>query len=190
MIGFQTGLFVLAGSALLPKGLIKGNRAGHGDVKGFDDAYLRNNEIAVGHRAYLVADTSMFIAKDQRDPGGKVHLVQGDSVAGKMGGEYMIGPSAEVTKTGSGVGVLMDSQPIGGAAAAFSTPFFMPRYPGIEDKKILHAYCVTSTHDGGNIVRIKDIFQHDGQVVLSFIKHAGDPLFSFRGHGWSGKAQK
>jgi uncharacterized membrane protein len=107
-----------------------------------------------------------------------------------MGSVYPIGPSAEFIKTVPGVGVLMDGQPVGGAAAAFSPPLLMPGYLCIEDKKILYAYCVTGTHDGGDIVRVKDIFQHDGQVVLSFIEHTGDPLFSFRGHSWSGKAQK
>jgi hypothetical protein len=61
---------------------------------------------------------------------------------------------------------------------------------GVEDKEVLHPDCVTGTHNGGDIVRVKDIFQHNGQVVLSFSEHAGDPLFSFGGHSWSGKAQK
>jgi hypothetical protein len=77
---------------------------------------------------------------------------------------------------------------LGGAAAALGAPFLVPGYFGVENKEVLHADGVTGTHNGGDIVRVKDIFQHNGQIVLSFVEHADDPLFSFRGHNWSGKA--
>src|ERR1700678_4442913 len=106
-----------------------------------------------------------------------------------MGSKYTIGPATQCIKTLARIGILMDGQPLSGAAAAFGAPFLMPGYFGVEDKKVLYADCVTGTHDGGDIVRVKDILQYDGQVFLSFVQHAGDPLFSFRGHSWSGKAQ-
>ena len=75
-------------------------------------------------------------------------------------------PAPQGGKTFSRVFKLMYGKPFGGAAAAAFTPFFMPGDISIQHKDVLDANSITTPHYGGNIVRIKNIFQHHCQVRL------------------------
>jgi hypothetical protein len=58
----------------------------------------------------------------------------------------------------------------------------MPGDAGIEDEEILYAYRIAGAHNGGDIMRIEDVLQYDDDVLLSFVQHAGDPVFPLRSH--------
>src|SRR6185312_1662247 len=129
----------------------------------------------------------MLVPEDQRDLSRKIHPVKRDGIAGKMGGENMVCPAAQVLKTRFGIGILVNRQPLSSTAAAFCSPFLMTRDPGIQDIDVLYADGVTGTHYGGNIVRVEDILQDDRQTFLSFVEHVGYPLLSLRSHKICGK---
>lgn len=41
-------------------------------------------------------------------------------------------------------------------------------YPCIEDKDFLHSYGIATTHDSRYVMRIKNIFEYDCDIILSF----------------------
>src|SRR5579872_5514256 len=85
-------------------------------------------------------------------------------------------------QTFRGVIILPHGQPVCSAAAAFSPPFLMSGYSGIEHIDILYAHRVTGAHHGGDIVRIKNIFQHNNQILLSLIQYCPYSRFPFGCH--------
>jgi hypothetical protein len=69
----------------------------------------------------------------------------------------------------------MNGNPFGGTPAAAKAPFFMPGYPGVQDKYFLDAHSIATPHDSRNIMRVNYIFKDHGQVILP----AGQHLFKF-----------
>src|SRR5260221_2664155 len=178
----QTWPGILSDGVFLPESLIKRDGASYGYIEGLNNAYLGNNEIPIGKSKYLLADAGMFVPEDEGDTAGKVHLIEGYGIAAQVSGKDMVHFTTQVIDTGPGISILMNSQPLCGAAAAFRAPFLMQRYPGIEHIDILDAYRIAGAHNSRDIMRVEDIFQYDDEVILSFVQYGGNPLFSFRSH--------
>ena len=89
---------------------------------------------------------------------------------------------SQFSKTRRRIGELVNAEPFGGAGRTFGAPFFMPWYFGIEDENFLDTHRIAGTHHGGNVMRVKDVFQYHRQVGLAFIQYGAEPFVSFRGH--------
>ena len=135
-----------------------------------------------------MCSSDLLVAEYQGDAAGKIHVVQRDGIRRQMGRKDGIDPASQFSETFPRIGILMDRKPLRCAAAAFGAPFFVPGYPRVEDKDVLYAHGIAGAHDGRDIMGVEDVFQYDGQMFLSFVQYAGDPLFSFRSH--NSKKQK
>ena len=60
----------------------------------------------------------------------------------------------------------MDGKPFGGTATASAPPFLVAGNLRVEHIDLLHTYCITTAHDGGDIVRIKNVFENDCKIIL------------------------
>lgn len=47
----------------------------------------------------------------------------------------------------------------------------MPGDTGIEHIDLLYTHRITGTHDGRDIMRVKDILEDHGDTVLPFVQH-------------------
>lgn len=89
---------------------------------------------------------------------------------------------SQFSKTRRRIGELVNAEPFGGAGRTFCSPLFVGRNPGIKYVNILDAHRIAGTHHGGNVMRVKDVFQYHRQVGLAFVQYGGEPFVSFRGH--------
>ncbi len=158
----------MSGEFFLPVSFIKCYRAGHGNVQGTDHANLWNHKIAIRELASFRAYSVFFIAKNQSQRAGEIHIVKTDRLSAQPGCENLIVMVSDLFKALFRVLKAVNSQPFIGTGGGADAPFFVCRQLGVDDVDLLNANGVTTAHYRGYIMGIVYVFHYYGYIGLSF----------------------
>ena len=176
----RAAALVAAGQLALALGFVQDGGGGHGDVEGLHHAHHGDDDMVIGQGQRLFPYAVLLLAHQD---GGRFGVVDGAKVhraLREMGRQDLHAGGFEFGHGTADVRVQLDVDPVlaaAGGALALVDPGLGP--DGVNP---MDADGIGGAHDGGQIVRLVDLFHADSEIELALGQHVGDPFKAFRSH--------
>ncbi len=171
---------ITAGQLALALGLVEDGGGGHRDVEGLHHAHHGDDDMVIGQGQRLFADAVLLLAHQD---GGGFGVVDGAKIhraVGEVGRQDLHAGGLELGHRAADVRVQLHVHPV--LAAAGGTLALVDPALGPDRVHPVDADGIGGAHDGGQVVRLVDLFHADGQIELALGQHVGNSFEAFRCH--------